>query len=363
MACGASISDAALLVISAKPGEFEYAISKNGMTRQEALMAYSSGVRQFIIVINKMDIVDYSEFRYNEVKNEVSNYLKKLGVASNRQIFIPLSGYNGDNLVEKSNNMPWYNGWECSIEKNSEIIKGYTLIDAVDYGLIIPRRAIEKPLRIPILRTYKVKGIGTVATGRIATGTLNIGDNLIVNPIGKSAKAFSIESYHKGKSQAIPGDIIGVQLPKISVNDVPRGAVLSLSTSPSIAVRCFIARVIITNLPNVLKKGFTPYFYCHTSSFPATFIELIDLLDKKTGSVIENNPTCLKQGSIATVKIVTQKAVVVEPFRICPPLGRFVIKNSCELIGVGQIVEVFEKDPNESSISKKNIHKSKYFRR
>ena len=84
------------------------------------------------------------------------NYLKKLGVASNRQIFIPLSGYNGDNLVEKSNNMPWYNGWECSIEKNSEIIKGYTLIDAVDYGLIIPRRAIEKPLRIPILRTYKV---------------------------------------------------------------------------------------------------------------------------------------------------------------------------------------------------------------
>lgn len=155
MITGTSQADCAMLVVSAAKGEFEAGISKQGQTREHALLAYTLGVKQLIVAINKMDSVEYSEDRYNEIKTEVSSFLKKIGYNPNNVPFIPLSGWTGENLTEKSANLPWW--------------KGATLVQTLD-ALPDPVRPVDKPLRIPIQDVYKIGGIGTVPVGRVETG-------------------------------------------------------------------------------------------------------------------------------------------------------------------------------------------------
>jgi elongation factor 1-alpha len=137
MITGTSQADVAILVISAAQGEFEVGISKHGQTREHALLAYTLGVRNIVVVVNKMDekSVQFSEQRYEEVKSEASAFLKKIGYKAEEVPFIPISGWGGDNMITKSDKMPWW--------------KGPTLIDALD-SLQEPKRPADKPLRIPI---------------------------------------------------------------------------------------------------------------------------------------------------------------------------------------------------------------------
>jgi elongation factor 1-alpha len=137
MITGTSQADVAVLVIAGGQGEFEAGIAKNGQTREHALLAYTLGVKQMICVVNKMDdkSVNYAEARFNEIKTEVSGFIKKIGYNPDKVPFVPISGWNGDNMLEKSPNMTWW--------------KGYTLIEALD-GLEPPKRPSDKPLRVTI---------------------------------------------------------------------------------------------------------------------------------------------------------------------------------------------------------------------
>jgi elongation factor 1-alpha len=156
MITGTSQADCAVLVIASPTGEFEAGIAKNGQTREHALLAFTLGVKQMIVLINKMDekSVIFSETRYTEIKNEMTNFLKKIGYNPEKIPFIPISGWNGDNMLEKSDNLPWW--------------KGPTLIEALD-SLEVPKRPSEKPLRIPLQDVYKIGGIGTVPVGRLVS--------------------------------------------------------------------------------------------------------------------------------------------------------------------------------------------------
>jgi len=135
MITGTSQADVALLVISAVTGEFEAGISKEGSTREHALLAFTLGVKQIIVGINKMDRVEYSEERYNEIVREVSAFLKKIGYNPKAVPFVPFSGWTGENLTETSSMMPWY--------------KGSSLLQAID-SVKPPKRPVDKPLRLPI---------------------------------------------------------------------------------------------------------------------------------------------------------------------------------------------------------------------
>jgi elongation factor 1-alpha len=174
-----------MLVIAAPTGEFEAGIAKSGQTREHALLAYTLGVRQMIVVINKMDspTVNFSEDRYIEIKNETAGFLKKIGYNPDKvkkfppffsivsQIpFIPISGWNGDNMMEKSINMPWW--------------KGPTLLEALD-AIQEPKRPFDKPLRLPIQDVYKIGGVGTVPVGRVETGIMKVGQAITFSPGGK----------------------------------------------------------------------------------------------------------------------------------------------------------------------------------
>merc|ERR1712232_544098 len=143
MITGTSQADVAVLVIDSSQGGFEAGISKDGQTREHALLAYTLGVKQMIVACNKMDdkTVKYAESRYKEIKAEVSQYLKKIGYKPMKIPFVPISGWEGDNMLEKSTNMPWY--------------KGPCLIDALD-NVNPPKRPTDKPLRLPLQDVYKI---------------------------------------------------------------------------------------------------------------------------------------------------------------------------------------------------------------
>jgi len=184
-------------VVAASTGEFEAGISKNGQTREHALLAYTLGVKQMIVVVNKMDATEpaFSEARFNEIKTEVSLYIKKIDYQPESVAFVPISGWHGDNMIEASENMPWYKGW--SVERKEGNATGRTLIEAID-SIFPPTRPTGKPLRLPIQDVYKIDGIGTVPVGRVETGILK--PNMVVSfaPSNLSAEVRSIEMHHKG---------------------------------------------------------------------------------------------------------------------------------------------------------------------
>ena len=165
MITGASQADAAVLFSSAKKGEFEAGIGAGGQTREHAFLAFTLGIRQLIVAVNKMDdsSVNWSKERYDEMKNEISRMLRMVGYKIEKINFVPVSGWTGDNLIKKSDKMPWYNG--------------PTLMEAFDL-LELPAKPTNKPLRIPIQDVYSITGIGTVPVGRVETGTLKPGQNL-----------------------------------------------------------------------------------------------------------------------------------------------------------------------------------------
>lgn len=145
------------MVVACGTGEFEAGISKNGQTREHALLAQTLGVKQLIVACNKMDTTEppFSESRYNEVQTEVSNFLKKLGYNPKSVPFVPISGFNGDNMLEPSNNMPWFKGW--AIERKEANATGKTLLEALD-SILPPQRPTDRPLRLPLQDVYKIGG-------------------------------------------------------------------------------------------------------------------------------------------------------------------------------------------------------------
>ena len=160
MITGTSQADAALLVVSAEKGGFEAGISEQGQTKEHALLARTLGVGQLLVAINKMDTVDYSEDRYNEIKDEIGRMLtenKDMSWELDKVEFVPVSGIEGDNLKDNSDKMPWY--------------KGPSLLKAFD-DLEVPSKPTDKPLRLPIQDVYSIQGIGTVPSGRVETGIM-----------------------------------------------------------------------------------------------------------------------------------------------------------------------------------------------
>jgi len=167
-----------------------------------------------IVCMNKMDdkSVNWDQKRYDEIKKEVSDYLKKIGYNPEKIPFIPISGWLGDNMIEKSDNMKWYNG--------------PILIDALD-SLDQPKRPKDKPLRLPLQDVYKIGGIGTVPVGRVETGLLKPGMVITFAPMNITTECKSVEMHHESLEEAEPGDNVGFNVKNLSVKDLRRGYVAS----------------------------------------------------------------------------------------------------------------------------------------
>lgn len=344
MITGTSQADCAVLIVAAGVGEFEAGIGKNGQTREHALLAYTLGVKQMIIGINKMDSTEppYSQARFEEISKEVGAYIKKVGYNPDTVAFVPISGWHGDNMIEPSDKMPWYKGWEIKRKEGNE--SGKTLVNALD-AILLPERPVSKPLRLPLQDVYKIGGIGTVPCGRVETGLLKPGMNVTFAPSGHSSEVKSVEMHHQAITEAGPGDNVGFNVKNLSVNEIRRGMVCGDSkNSPPQEAASFLAQVIIMNHPGEIHAGYAPVLDCATSHIACRFSELTQKLDRRSGKVLEENPKFIKSGDAAMVKLIPSKPMCVETFSEFPPLGRFAVRDMKQTVAVGIIKSVEKRE-------------------
>merc|ERR1712048_1257472 len=285
MITGTSQADAAVLVIAGDVGGFEAGFSKDGQTREHALLAQTMGVKQMVVAVNKMD--------------------------------------------DSSDNMPWYNG--------------PTLLGCLD-NLRPPKRPVDKPLRLPLQDVYKIGGIGTVPVGRVETGSLKAGMVVTFGPMNTTTEVKSVEMHHEQVEAAFPGDNVGFNVKNLSVKDIKRGYVASDSKNdPCTDTEMFVAQVIVFNHPGQIQNGYTPVLDCHTCHIACKFQKIRSKVDKRTGAVTEDEPQCIKSQDAAMVELVPTKPMVVESFSTYAPLGRFAVRDMRQTVAVGVIKEITRK--------------------
>ena len=321
MITGTSQADAAIFVVSAKPGE-----GVQEQTREHAFLLKVMGVNQIVVAINKMDNANYDEKKFNEVVENVKKLLSSVGFKVNEIPFVPVSGLQGDNIFKKSDKMPWY--------------KGGTLVETMDATIKPPELPTGKPLRIPIQDVYAITGIGTVPVGRVETGILKNGDTLIFEPSGAKGEVKTIEMFHKQQPDAKPGDNIGFNVRGIGKGDAKRGDVAGHTNNPPTVAKQFTAQIVVLQHPTVITVGYTPVFHLGTASVACKVEEIIAKVDPKTGAVLQEHPDFIKTGDAAKIKVVPSRPMVVEKQSDFPQLARFAIRDMGMTVAAGIVLEV-----------------------
>jgi len=339
MITGTSQADCAILIVPAGTGEFEAGISANGQTREHALLAFTLGVKQLIVAVNKMDACEWKQARYQEIVSEVSRFIKKVGYNPETVAFVPISGWHGDNMIEESVNMPWFTKWTKKTKDGKET-SGKTLIEAID-AIEAPVRPFERPLRLPLQDVYKIGGIGTVPVGRVETGIIKPGQTVIFAPSGVSTEVKSVEMHHEQLVEGKPGDNVGFNIKNVSVKDIRRGFVCSdIKNDPAKEAASFNAQVIVMNHPGQISAGYTPVLDCHTAHIACKFEQLLEKIDRRTGKSQEEIPKFIKNQDSAIVKLVPSKPMCVEAYSEYAPLGRFAVRDMRSTVAVGIIKSV-----------------------
>jgi len=352
MITGTSQADCAVLIVAAGTGEFEAGISKEGQTREHALLAYTLGVKQLIIGVNKMDSTSpaYSEARFSEIQKEVSSYIKKIGYNPKTVAFVPISGWHGDNMIEESTNMPWFKGW--AIERKEGNASGKTMMNALD-AILPPSRPKDKPLRLPLQDVYKIGGIGTVPVGRVETGVIKPGMVVTFAPANVTTEVKSVEMHHEALPEALPGDNVGFNVKNVSVKEIRRGNVAGDSKNdPPRGTKSFHAQVIILNHPGEIKNGYSPVLDCHTAHIACKFQEIKEKCDRRSGKKLEDMPKFVKSGDAAMVDLIPSKPMCVESFSEYPPLGRFAVRDMKQTVAVGVIKSVEKAEASGGKVTK-----------
>jgi len=352
MITGTSQADCAVLIVAAGTGEFEAGISKEGQTREHALLAYTLGVKQLIIGVNKMDSTSpaYSEARFSEIQKEVSSYIKKIGYNPKTVAFVPISGWHGDNMIEESTNMPWFKGW--AIERKEGNASGKTMMNALD-AILPPSRPKDKPLRLPLQDVYKIGGIGTVPVGRVETGVIKPGMLVTFAPANVTTEVKSVEMHHEALPEALPGDNVGFNVKNVSVKEIRRGNVAGDSKNdPPKGTKSFHAQVIILNHPGEIKNGYSPVLDCHTAHIACKFQEIKEKCDRRSGKKLEDMPKFVKSGDAAMVDLIPSKPMCVESFSEYPPLGRFAVRDMKQTVAVGVIKSVEKAEASGGKVTK-----------
>ncbi len=328
MITGASQADAGVLVVAANDGV-------NAQTKEHVFLSKTLGVNQLIVAVNKMDIsgVDYAEAKFNSVQEEVGTLLKSVGYKADEIPFVAIASLPGDNVVKKTDKMPWY--------------KGKSLLETIN-DLKEPEKPTELPLRLPIQDVYNITGIGVVPVGRVETGVLKVGQKVVAIP-GREGKGVpgevkSIEMHHEQLQEAVPGDNCGFNVRGFGKTDIARGDVIGpADNAPTLATE-FTAQIVVLNHPSVVTVGYTPVFHIHTAQVACQITAIEKKLNPATGEVLAENPDFIKNGDAAIVKIKPVQPLVIETQKEIPQLSRFAIRDSGATVAAGMCTALTKKE-------------------
>jgi elongation factor 1-alpha len=322
MITGASQADAAVLVVGANEGVAP-------QTKEHIFLSRTLGVKQMIVLVNKMDMQRYDQKKFEEVKAATTLLLKAIGYKLEDIPFIPTASLKGENLVKKSENMPWYTG--------------PTLLEQMD-KLKVPEKPTHLPLRMPLQEVYNIKGIGCVPVGRIETGIMKVNDKIIAVPAregkGIVGEVKSIEMHHESIQQAEPGDNIGLNVRGMAKKDIARGDVIGHADKAPTVAEEFTARIVVLDHPTVITVGYTPVFHIHTAQVACTIIAIPKKLNPASGQVEQENPDFIKKGDAAIVVVKPVQAICIEKSDVIPEMSRFAIRDSGVTVAAGMVIDI-----------------------
>jgi elongation factor 1-alpha len=321
MITGASQADNAVLVVAADDGV-------QPQTREHVFLARTLGIGELVVAVNKMDKVGYDEDRYRAVVEEVKKLLGQVRFATEDASFIPISAFEGDNVADGSDEMPWWDG--------------RTLLAALN-ELPEPEPPTDAPLRLPVQDVYSISGIGTVPVGRVETGRMRPGDTVSFQPADVGGEVKTIEMHHEEVSEAGPGDNVGFNVRGVGTDDIRRGDVCGPADDPPTVAETFTGQIVVMQHPSVITAGYTPVFHAHTAQVACTFESLDQKIDPSTGEVQAEDPEYLEAGDAAVVTVRPQKPLSIEPSGEIPELGSFAVRDMGQTVAAGRVLEVTER--------------------
>ena len=330
MITGASQADAAVLVVDVNDHK---AGRPQPQTQEHVFLARTLGINQLIVAINKMDTVNYSQEDYEKTKEMIANLIKMVGYDPSKVNFVPVASLKGDNIVKKSENMPWYNG--------PTLVEALDLLEAPNLDALA-----EEPLRLPIQDAYNITGVGLVPVGRVETGVMRPGDKVIVNPTGVIGEVKSIEMHHQAIPEARPGDNVGFNLKGVDKKAVRRGSVVGHPDNPPTVAEEFVAQIVVLNHPTMITVGYKPVVHCHTAQVACSIVEIIKKIDPRTGQEVtdENEKHFLRTGDAAIVRLKPEKDMCVETKAEFGRLGSFSMRDMGRTVAAGFVIEVKPKN-------------------
>ncbi|KAK2985749.1 hypothetical protein RJ640_005449 [Escallonia rubra] len=329
MISGASQADIGVLVISARKGEFETGYERGGQTREHVQLAKTLGVSKLLVVVNKMDdpTVGWSKDRYNEIESKMIPFLRSSGYNVKKDVlFLPLSGLVGSNIktrVEKSL-CPWWDG-PCLFEA----------LDAIE----VPPRDPKGPFRLPIID--KFKDMGTVVMGKVESGSVREGDNLLVMPNKAQVKVLAIFIDEDKVRRAGPGENLRVRISGIEDEDILSGFVLSSVAKPIRAVYEFVAQLKILELLDnaIFTAGYKAVLHIHAVVEECEIVELIQQIDPRTKKPMKKKILFVKNDAFVVCRIQVNNLICIEKFSDFPQLGRFTLRTEGKTVAVGKVTD------------------------
>ncbi|KAF8450298.1 P-loop containing nucleoside triphosphate hydrolase protein [Boletus edulis BED1] len=343
MISGAAQADVAVLVISARKGEFETGFERGGQTREHVMLVKTVGVSKVVVVINKMDdpTVKWEQVRFNEIKDKLVPFIKSAGFNPKDVTFIPISAYTGLNLKEPvpTSTCSWW--------------KGPTLLGHLDHMPMVDRK-INAPLMMPVSEKYK--DMGAVAVGKIESGHMRKGDSLVLMPNKVQVEIAAIyNELEEDISSAMCGDNVRVRLRGVEDEDISPGFVLTSPRNPVHAVRKFEAQLAILEHKNIICAGYSAVMHIHTLSEEVTLPALLHYFDKATGRKSKKPPQFAKKGQKVVALVEALLPVCVERFIDYPQLGRFTLRDEGRTVAIGKITRLIDDHAEDLADGVSNI--------
>jgi len=263
---------------------------------------------------------------------------------------LPISGWMGDNLIEKSANMDWWKGVEVvggGLKGGGDKITVTTLLDCLEHLVKPPKRDSSGKMRVPLSGVYKIKGVGDVLTGRVEQGAVKPGNECLFLPTHSAStactgKIFTVEMHHKNVPEALQGDNVGMNVKGLPKDNMPRvGDVMILKSDDSIKrTKSFTATVQVLNHPGKLKVGYSPIAFVRTARSAVKMTEITWKMGKETGGQKAEAPADIKAGEMGCCVFEPQQAFVVDSFKICEGLGRVAIMEGNSVVMLGKATKI-----------------------
>ncbi len=328
---GIAMADVAVLVISAKMGEFESGFEKQGQTKEHALLISVCGVKSMICVINKMDDVNWDKSRYDEIVEKVTPFLRSLGYSEKAKnlVFMPISGLSGSGLVNRVSTSccDWYSG--------------QSLLECLNQIEIPEKKTDKDVLCVPLMGSYKDEFGKFYIYGKVESGSLSVGDRLLILPDKKECLVDGILAESKNMEIAYPGDNIHIRVKNIDEKDVHKGNILTTLNTNLTSVNYFLAQVKVLDVENILTIGSKMILNTHEVCEEVTIHKILEKIDPKTRETMNKNPACLRNGDMALIRFEVDQKIVVAPLKEFDKLGRIILRMQGKTIAIGSIIKLY----------------------